>query len=282
MLGQEPTRHRPKRRRGGIGARQISLVLAALARRHRLGDQRLRQRHQPTATEPLQQPRTRQHQDTARGGTERRGSHEHADRHEHHAPAPERIAKPAIDRRGDRVGHQIRHNDPGDPLHLAQGSGNVRQRGRHNGLVQRRQEHRQHDRRKVGQELGAGANRQLGLVPVGPEPACLRAAGRHQSVSPGRAPPASITERWYNTGRRQECPLAGVPEYAANGRWDRTKTSYDGRGTALMAGKGFDVGAAAASPTRRASCAGAKPAFTTRPCGRSSSLRVCWPPISAA
>jgi hypothetical protein len=47
---------------------EIALIAAALARGDRFADQRLRQRHQPAATEALHYAKDRQHQDAGSQG----------------------------------------------------------------------------------------------------------------------------------------------------------------------------------------------------------------------
>ena len=49
--------HRPADARAGEDQREVALEADALARRHQLADQRLRQRHQPAAAQPLQHAR---------------------------------------------------------------------------------------------------------------------------------------------------------------------------------------------------------------------------------
>ena len=93
-------------------AREIALIAPALARWNRLSDQRLRQRHQAAAAEALQHARGRQESDAGRQRAQHRACHEQRKRREDHRPPAERIPQPPINRRGDRVGDQIRHHDP--------------------------------------------------------------------------------------------------------------------------------------------------------------------------
>ncbi len=92
MLGQPPARHRPERGRHHERAGQIALVARALARRHDLAHQRLRQRHQPAAARPLQHAGRDQRQ---HGRRERAGQA----RPDEHAPAPRTAAACAPARR---------------------------------------------------------------------------------------------------------------------------------------------------------------------------------------
>ncbi len=101
MLGQIAAGHRPE----GIGANrdggEIALVARPLARRDRLPDQRLRQRHQPAAAKTLQQTGERQQFDRRRDGAQQRGDDENAERGEHQAAAAEGVAETAVNRRRD-------------------------------------------------------------------------------------------------------------------------------------------------------------------------------------
>ena len=151
----QPPATGPKVRRGHEHRRHVALVAGALARRDHLADQRLRQRHQPAAAEPLQHARGGDRDDGGGEAAEHGSGDEHAECHQHHPLAPERVAEPAIDRRRDRGRDQVGHDDPGDPLDLAEAPGHRRQGGRDDGAVERRQEHRQHDRREDAEEHGA-------------------------------------------------------------------------------------------------------------------------------
>ena len=139
------------------------MIAAALARRNGFADQRLRQRHQPAATESLQHARRGQPVDGRRQGAEHGAGHENHERHEHHAPAAERIAEAPVDRSGDGVGDQIGHHHPGHPLDTAEARGDGRQRGGDDGLIRHRHKHRQHDRRKDRPEQRSGRGRRARL-----------------------------------------------------------------------------------------------------------------------
>jgi len=60
MLGEIAARNRTERIGDHCHRGEIALIARPLARRYRFTDQRLRQRHQPAAAEPLQQARQRQ------------------------------------------------------------------------------------------------------------------------------------------------------------------------------------------------------------------------------
>jgi hypothetical protein len=112
FLGKPAAGDRPERRRGGIHAGQVALVPAALAGRYGLGQQGLRQGHQPAAAQALQQPAETQHQHAGRQGAKDRCTNEHAQRPEHHALAAEGVTETAVDRGGDGVGEQVGDDHP--------------------------------------------------------------------------------------------------------------------------------------------------------------------------
>ena len=129
-------------------AGEVALIASALARRNSLADQRLRQRHQSAAAKSLQHAGRGQHFDIRRQRAQHRSEHEHGERGQHHRLAAEGVAEPAVNRRRDGVGDQIRHHHPGDALDLAEIRRHRGERGRDDGLVGHRHEHRQHDRGK--------------------------------------------------------------------------------------------------------------------------------------
>ncbi len=152
MLRQEAAGHRPERIGGDADARQIALVAGPLARRNGLTDQRLRQCHQAAAAESLQHPGGGERLDAGAQRAQERRRHEHAQSHDHQPAAAILVAQPAIDRSRHRRGDQVGHHDPRCPLGFAGRCDDRRQRGRHDGLVDGRQKHRQHDGRKNAQE----------------------------------------------------------------------------------------------------------------------------------
>ena len=152
MLGEIAARHRAERIGGDRHRGDIALVAGTLARRDRLTDQCLRQRHQPAAAQPLQHARERQPFDGRRHRAAERRPHEYRDRDEHQVAAAQSVAEPAVERRRDGRRDQIADDDPGRALDLAGRRGNRRQGGRDDRLVDDRQEHGHHDRRKDRQE----------------------------------------------------------------------------------------------------------------------------------
>ena len=167
VLGEKAAGDRTERIGADRDRREIALIARALARRNRFADQSLRQGHQAAAAQALQNARQRQQFDGRRHRAQQRGDHEDAERAEHHPAAAERVAEAAVDRRGDGRRDQIGDDDPRRALDLAGRRGDRRQRGGDDGLIDHRQEHRQHDRRKDGEKsrwLRPGGDRRLLLL----------------------------------------------------------------------------------------------------------------------
>ena len=87
----------------------------------------------------------------------------------HHAPAVD-VGQLAVERRHRGAGEQVGGHHPGQIAEIAEMAADGRQRGRHDGLVERAEEHRQHDaehdgadfrmreraRARLGRRLGCG------------------------------------------------------------------------------------------------------------------------------
>ena len=99
MLGDESAEHRPAAAGDDPDRAGIGLVVAALARRHRVGDDRLGERHDAAAADALQAAAEDQHQHARRHRARRRARHEHADRDQHHAAPAVDVAELAVERR---------------------------------------------------------------------------------------------------------------------------------------------------------------------------------------
>ncbi len=112
MMREIAAGHGPERAGRDHHGGQVALVARALARRDGLADQRLRQRHQAAAAEPLQDAREAQHLDAGRHRAQQRGDKEDAERDEHHALAAVDVAQLAVDGRGDGAGDEIGRRPP--------------------------------------------------------------------------------------------------------------------------------------------------------------------------
>ena len=153
VFGEYPAKDRAGDAGRNPHAAEIGLILAALARRHHVGNHRLHDRQDAAAAEPLQAARQDQHRHVGRQRAQDRARNEQAERGDDHGAAAVDIAQGAEYRghRGRR--QQIGGDDPrqaGDVLELA---ADGRQRGRDDGLVQRRQKHRQHQAHQDGTDF---------------------------------------------------------------------------------------------------------------------------------
>ncbi len=109
---------------------------------------------------------------------EHRAGEEDDDRRQEHGLAPVHVAELAVDRRRDGRGEQVRGDDPGEVAEAAEVADDRRQRGRDDRLVERGQEHAEHQRGEDRRE---------------------RAPGERRLTSPGAAPFA-----WPGDARRHD------------------------------------------------------------------------------
>ena len=160
MLGYDATQHRAKTAGNDPNRAGIGLVVSALARRHRIGNDRLRQRHDTAAADALQASADDQHQHARRRRTRRGTGHKDAERHQHHAAATVDVAELAIERRHDGRRQQIGDNHPGQIFEVIERTADGRQGRRYDRLVERAEKHRQRQAADDGDHL---APAELGL-----------------------------------------------------------------------------------------------------------------------
>ncbi len=130
-------------------------VATALAGRDDVGDDRLCPDHQPTGADSLHcAERDQLDHRLAEPGQQRPGQ-EDQDRGEEHGLAPVHVAELAVERRRRSRSQQIGRDDPGQMLEPAEVSDDGRQRGRDDRLVERRQEHPEHQRAEHGRQRAA-------------------------------------------------------------------------------------------------------------------------------
>ncbi len=145
MLGEEAAEHRPRDARGHEHAGDVALIAAPLPGRDHVGDDRLRERDQAAAAQPLERPGD--DQDRHRGG-ERAGERardEGADPDQKDQPAAMDVAELAVERGHRGRGQKVGGHHPGQVRGIAELATDGRQRGRDDRLVERRQQHRQQD-----------------------------------------------------------------------------------------------------------------------------------------
>ena len=153
MLGEHAAEHRPADAGRDPDAAEIGLVLAALARRHQVGNHGLHDRHDAAAAEPLQAARQDQHRHVRRQRAQHRARDEQAQRGDDHGAAAVDVAERAEHRRHRGRGQQIGRDHPGQAGDVVELPADGRQRGRDDGLVERGQEHRQHQAHQDGADL---------------------------------------------------------------------------------------------------------------------------------
>ena len=121
-------------------------VAPALARRHDVADRRLRTHQQAAAAEPLDRPEHDQLGHALREAAEGRADEEEHERALQHDLAPIEVAELPVQRRHDRDRQQVGRHDPRDVIEPAEVADDGRERGRDDRLVERREQHREHER----------------------------------------------------------------------------------------------------------------------------------------
>ncbi len=145
MLGDEAAQHRPRHAGRGEDGGDLRLVARPLAGRDHVRDDGLGQRDEAAAAQALQRPRQHQQQKARGQRRDERGHGKDRDGDEQHDAPPVNVGQLAIERRRHRGRQQIGGDHPrqvGEILKMGADGG---QRRGDDGLVQRAQEHRQHD-----------------------------------------------------------------------------------------------------------------------------------------
>jgi len=158
MFGNEPAKQRPRHTRQHECARHIRLVARALLGRNDVPDDGLRQRDQPAAAEALEGAGDDQDQHAGRERARGRTGDEHADGDQQRDAPANDVAELAVDRRNHGCGEQIGGHHPGQQLIIAELAPDRGQRGRHDGLIERRDQHREqhaeHNQPRLGRRQG--------------------------------------------------------------------------------------------------------------------------------
>ena len=158
MLGEYAAEHGTHQACGHPDAAEIGLIPAALARADHVGDHGLHDRHDAAAAEPLQAARDDQYRHVRRHRAEDRADREQDQRNRNHDAAAVNVAQRAEHRRDRGRGQEIGRDDPGQVADVVELAADRRQRRRHDGLVERGQEHRQQQAHQDGANL-VGAQR---------------------------------------------------------------------------------------------------------------------------
>ena len=98
----------------------VALVAAALARRHEVGDDRHRERHQPAGAEALEAAEGDQLAEALREPAQRRAEQEDRDRGLEQALAAVQVGRTTPQRDRDGGGQQVGGDDPGEPVDPAE------------------------------------------------------------------------------------------------------------------------------------------------------------------
>ena len=146
VLGDEAPGERPDDTRQAEDRAEVTHVAAALAGADDVADDRLGADHQPAGADPLQRPEPDQLGHVLRQPGQRRPDEEDHDRRlEKLLPAVE-VTKLAPQRGRDRRGEKVGGHHPGQVVQAMQVARDRRQRRRDDRLIERRQQHAEHQR----------------------------------------------------------------------------------------------------------------------------------------
>ena len=146
IVGEVPAQQRPDDRRDTEDRAQDALIAAPFPERDHLADQRAGRDRDSAAADPLQGARSHQHGHRMGQPAGHRSDDEEHHRGLEHPFAAEQIPELADQRGDDRRRQQIAGDNPGLTAGVAQVGDDRRQRGGNDRLVQRREQHAQHDR----------------------------------------------------------------------------------------------------------------------------------------
>ncbi len=153
VLGKHAAKHRSAETGQHPDSAEIGLVLAAFAGRDHVGNHGLHHRHDAATAKSLQAARENQDHYVRRQRAEHGTRDKQAERHDDHDTAAVDVAQRAEHGRDGGRGQEIGGDDPGQTRNVVELTADGRQRGRHNGLVQRGQEHREQQAHQDGSDL---------------------------------------------------------------------------------------------------------------------------------
>ena len=180
LVDEEAAEQRPGDRGDGEDRADQAHVTPALTGRDDVSDDCLRTHHQAAGAYPLEEPEADQLAHRLAETRQHRADEEDDDRREEHGLAPVHVAELAVDRRRDGRGEQVRRDDPRQVVEAAQVTDDRGQRRGDDRLVERRQEHAEHQR---GEDRGQRASAQPGAAVERFRPSLLSARrhSRHSS-----------------------------------------------------------------------------------------------------
>ena len=146
VVDEEPAEERPDHGREAEHRTEVALVLAALARRDDVADDREGDDHQAACPEALQRAEADQLRHRLRETAEHRAEQEDDDRALEHPLAPVQITELAVERAGDRGREEVGGDHPGQVGDAAQVADDRRERRRDDRLVERREQQHEHQR----------------------------------------------------------------------------------------------------------------------------------------
>ncbi len=159
LVDAEAAEQRPGHRGDREDGADQPHVAAALPGRDDVGDDRLRAHHEAAGAGALDGAEGDQlHHRLAQAG-QHRADQEDDDRGQEDGLAPVHVAELAVDRRRARRGEQVRGDDPGEVVEAAEVADDRRQRRRHDRLVERGQEHAEHERHEDGRQRAPAQGR---------------------------------------------------------------------------------------------------------------------------
>ncbi len=148
VFSHQAAEHRPGNAGHGIHAAEVTLIAAAFARWHDVGDDRLADRNHPARANALKNPRQHQLFHALRQATEQRSQGEKPQSEQHQFASPVKIAEFAVDRHGHGQRDHVGGYDPGQQIDVSELGGNGRHRDRDDGLVQRAEQDCHHQRKQ--------------------------------------------------------------------------------------------------------------------------------------
>ncbi len=156
VVDEEPAEQRTGDRGDGEHRAEVALVATPLPRGDDVADDRERQRHETAGAEALDAPRRDELPHLGGQPGQHRADEEHDDGEAEHRLAAVEVGDLAVQGRGRRRGQQVGRDHPGQVLQATEVADDRRQRGGHDRLVERGQQHAGHQPGKDHQDLPVG------------------------------------------------------------------------------------------------------------------------------
>ena len=180
-----------------------ALPAPAVRRRHEVADRGDRQRHQRAGAEALDPARDHELRHRLRGRADDAAGHEQDDAEDEEQPPAVHVGQAAVDRRRDRRGEHVGGEHPRVVLDAAEVGDDHRQRGGHDRLVERGEQHAQQHADDGDQRLAAGEQVAIRRVlTAGPRRSWRAGAGGRRPAPARRGSGGRARER----GRRRRAP----------------------------------------------------------------------------